>query len=160
MEIHTLEPILKTNPFFKDMEEPLIEQLVGCATNLRFDEGQYLFREGEPADRFFIIRQGTVSLKLATPQKEEILIERLREGELLGWSWYFSPNFWKFDAYAETLTRVISMDGECIRAKCDEIPKLGYELMKRFAHVVVERLQYTRMQLIESRKNGGQAKGQ
>ena len=79
MEIHTLEPILKTNPFFKDMDDPLIEQLVGCATNLRFDAGQYLFHEGESADRFFIIRQGTVSLKLTSPQHTDILIEDLHE---------------------------------------------------------------------------------
>jgi CRP-like cAMP-binding protein len=148
VQIHTLEPVLKANPFFEGIDGRLLDLLVGCATNLRFDTGQYIFHEEAPADRFYIIRHGVVSLELGA-DRESVTIETLRDGHVLGWSWLFEPYVWQFSARARELTRVIAMDAECIRAKSEENNELGYELMKRFALVVVDRLQATRHRLLE-----------
>jgi CRP-like cAMP-binding protein len=147
--VHTLEPILKENPFFEGMDDRLIEMLVSCATNLRFDEKQYLFREGHEANWFYLIRQGSVSLELQTEKGGVAALENLGPGDVLGWSWLFPPYQWKFDARALSLVRVIAMDAECLRAKCEGDTELGYELMKRFAPVIVDRLQATRRRIIK-----------
>jgi CRP-like cAMP-binding protein len=68
---------------------------------------------------------------------------------VLGWSWLFPPYRWHFDARALELTRAIALDGKCLREKCEEDHDLGYELVKRVAQIIMERLQATRLQLLD-----------
>jgi len=77
------------------------------------------------------------------------VIETLEEGDILGWSWLIPPYLWRFDARIVEPTRAIALDGKCLRMKCDENHDLGYELLKRFAHIVTQRLQATRLQLLD-----------
>ena len=78
-----------------------------------------------------------------------MMIQTIDEGDVLGWSWLFPPYVWHFDVKAVELTRAIAMDGECLRNKCEEDHELGYEIMKRFSHVMVNRLSATRLQLLD-----------
>lgn len=147
--MQTLEPILAEHPFFKDLERRHLELIVGCAANVRFDAGQFIFREGEEANQFYLIRHGRVALEIAAPQGPPITIQTIGEGEILGWSWLIPPYHWRFDARAVQFTRAIALDGKCLREKCEEDHDLGYELLKRFAHIMDLRLQATRLQLLD-----------
>lgn len=147
--METLEPILAEHPFIKGLAPQFIQLMVGCAKNVKFDGGQYVFHEGNEADSFYIIRQGRVALELHSPQRGPIIINTLTDGEVLGWSWLFPPYHWHFDARAVELTRMISLDGKCLREKCENDHNLGYELLKRFAHIMEHRLQTTALQLLD-----------
>ncbi len=146
--MQTLEPLLAEHPFFHGLEPSYIEILNGCASNAKFDGGEYIFHEDEEADRFFLIRHGKVALEIYVPSGP-LTIATLGEGEVLGWSWLVSPYRWRFDARAVEMVRATVLDGKCLRSKCDEDPALGYELMKRFVHIVEQRLQATRYQLLD-----------
>ena len=145
----SLQPILEEHPFFKELEPKYIELLVGCARNVRFEAGEDLFHEGDPADQFFLVRQGKVALEMAPPNKKPVIIDTIEEDLVFGWSWMVPPYQWHFDAQALTLVRAIAIDGKCLRQKCEEDHELGYELFKRFFSVVTERLQQARMQLLD-----------
>ena len=147
--METLERILSEHPFLKGLDKSYIELIVGCASNVRFNAGEFIFREGEEANKFYFIRHGRVALEIFVPERGAITIQTLGEGDVLGWSWLFPPYRWHFDARALELTRAIALDGKCLREKCEENHDLGYELMKRFAHVIEERLQATRIQLLD-----------
>jgi CRP/FNR family transcriptional regulator, cyclic AMP receptor protein len=147
--METLDRLLAEHPFFEGLDQEYVSFLAGCAKNVRFQQGEFLLREGEPADAFFIIRHGRVALEIDTPGRGSIVVQTVGEGEVIGYSWLFSPYRWRFDARALELTRALSLDGACLRGKCEEDPKLGYELMKRFAGIVLERLEATRMQLLD-----------
>jgi len=149
MQIRTLERVLTQHVFFQGLDPQYIELITGCAANVRFFAGEVIFREGEPADRFYIIRRGRVSLEVFVPERGQIMVESLDEGDVLGWSWLFPPYRWQFDARALELTRAIALDGQCLRGKCEEDPRLGYELMKRFAQIMVGRLKATRIRLLD-----------
>ena len=125
------------------------EQLAGCAQTDGFAAGDLLFHEGEPANTFWILRHGRVALELHSPNRGSLLIETLDPGEVLGWSWLFPPFRWHFDARALTDVRAVAVDGACLRGKCDADPAFGYELMRRFSRVMVERLQATRVRLLD-----------
>jgi len=112
-------------------------------------EFSYIFREGEEANEFYIIRDGKVSLEIVSPGKEPIIIQTLESGEVLGWSWLVPPYYWHFDARAVEPTRVVAFDARCLRNKCEEDPKLGYELLKRLVPIIEQRLQATRIQLLD-----------
>ena len=147
--METLEPILAQHPFLKDLAPRHLELIVGCAANVRFDAGRFIFREGEEAKQFYIVRHGKIALEIFVPGRGPVTIQTLGEGEVLGWSWLFPPYRWHFDARALEPMRAIALDGECLRVKCETDHDLGYELVKRFAHVMMERLQATRLQLLD-----------
>jgi len=147
--LQTLEGILAQHPFLDGMEQRHLAVLVGCASYVRFDAGQFLFREGEEANQFYFIRQGRVAVEIFAPQRGPITLETISEGDVLGWSWLVPPFSWRFDARAVEVVRAIALDGRCLRDKCEEDPHLGYELLKRFANIIDRRLQATRIQLLD-----------
>jgi len=147
--METLARLLAEHPFWQGLGPKYIELITGCASNVVFQPGQFIFREGEEASLFYIIRHGKAVVETYVPQKGPIVIQSRSEGEVLGWSWLFPPYRWHFDARAVELTRAIAIDGKCLRTKCEEDHDLGYELMKRFAMVIAQRLDATRMQLLD-----------
>jgi CRP/FNR family transcriptional regulator, cyclic AMP receptor protein len=148
METATLESILAQHPFIKDLKSEYVQLMLGCASNVRFDAGQFVFHEGEDANQFFLIREGKIALEIFAAQRGPLTILTLEAGDVLGWSWLFPPYRWKFDARALERTRALALDGTCLRAKCEEDHDLGYELLKRFVMIVEQRLQATRFQLL------------
>jgi CRP-like cAMP-binding protein len=149
MTLETLEPIIRQHPFLQGLEPQYLKLIVGCASNVRFKAGQSLFREGEEANQFYMIRQGKVALQISAPPRTVITLQTVREGDILGWSWLVPPYRWRFDARALDATRAIALDGKCLRAKSEEDHNFGYEMMKRFSNVMVERLEATRLQLLD-----------
>ncbi len=147
--METLEPLLAEHPFLRDLTKGDIGLLTGCAKNARFDAGQVIFREGEDADRFYLIREGRVALEIFTPERGSAPILTLGAGDVLGWSWLIPPYKWRFDARAIETTRAFTLDGKCLRGKCDEDPRLGYELLKRIAAIIADRLHATRLQMLD-----------
>lgn len=147
--IQTLEGIVSEHPFFKGLEERQIQLIVGCAKNVRFDEGEVVFHEGDPADQFYFIREGLVAVELMIPQRGFTTLQTVGEGDVLGWSWLLAPYRWRFGARTLQPTRALAFDGKCLRGKCEEDHDLGYELLKRFTNVVTERLEATRLQLLD-----------
>lgn len=145
----TLEETLAEHPFFHGLEPHYLQLAVGCASNVRFDAGEFIFREGEEANHFYLIRHGKVSLEVFAPNRGSLVIQTLEEGDILGWSWLIPPYQWRFDAKAIELTRAIALDGKCLRGKCEEDHDLGYELLKRFAAILGQRLDATRFQLLD-----------
>lgn len=145
----SLVGILEEHPFFHGLDRGYIDMIAGCATNARFDAGSFIFREREDADNVYLLRQGKVALEVFAPNRGAIEIQTLDEGEILGWSWLIPPYQWRFDARAVELTRAIVIDGRCLRGKCEVNHDLGYELLKRFSIMVGQRLDATRLQLID-----------
>ena len=145
----TLEAILAEHPFLKGLDPAHIELIAGCASNVRFNKGDFIFREEDEADRFYLIRHGLVALDVFVPQRGPVTIDTIQEGEVVGWSWLFPPYRWHFDARALQLTRAVAFDGKCLREKCDKDAKLGYDLVTRFSQVIMQRLQSSRLQLLD-----------
>jgi CRP/FNR family transcriptional regulator, cyclic AMP receptor protein len=144
-----LEAILDKQPFLAGLEEQHRRLVVGCAHNRRFDTGAYLLREGAPADEFYLIREGTVALEIAPPDKTPIIIATLGRGDVIGASWLIPPYRWHLDARAVGPVLAIGMDAACLRGKCEQDHDLGYEMMKRFLPIFVKRLHATRLQLLD-----------
>jgi CRP/FNR family transcriptional regulator, cyclic AMP receptor protein len=126
-----LERIVKQHPFFAGLEDGFTKLVCGCAKNVLFEAGQYLFQEGTPADQFFLLRHGRVALQLATPGRDPVTFQTVGEGEIVGVSWLIPPYRWTYDAKALELTRALAMDGVCLRQKCEVDHDLGYDMMKR-----------------------------
>lgn len=148
MEIETMKTLLAEHPFVRGLDSRYIDLLVSCASNVRFQPGEFIFREGGDAEQFYLMRHGRAAIEIYAAERGSITVMTVGEGEVLGWSWLFPPYRWMFDAKALELTRAIALDGKCLRGKCDADHELGYELMKRSVQVAEQRLQAARLQLL------------
>jgi CRP-like cAMP-binding protein len=148
MNTTSIRDLLAVQPVLHDLEPEDIDLMAGCGHNEVFESGTFLATADEAANRFFVIREGTVALELPAPTGP-LMIETIGAGDLVGWSWLFTPNRWAYDVEAIERTRVVVIEAACLRDKCDADPAFGYRVMKRFAHVIVDRLQATRLRLLD-----------
>jgi CRP-like cAMP-binding protein len=145
----TLDEILAQHPFFKDLGDENLKLVAGCAQNAVFKAGEFVFREGKQADTFYLLKSGRVALQMEAPSRPPLVIQTFGEGDILGWSWMVAPYRWIYDALALEDTRVFAVDGKCLRTKCEENHDLGYEILKRVAVIMEQRLEATRMQVMD-----------
>jgi len=146
--MQTIDQILKEHPFFADLKEEYLELVTGCAKNVVFKTDEIILKEAAPADHFYLIRGGLVAIEIPISSDKQITIQTLGEGNILGWSWLIPPHQNRFNCRAIEPTRAIALDGKCLRGKCEENHDLGYDLLKRITRVTTQRLEATRLQLL------------
>ena len=143
------ERLLSEHPFLQGMRPETIQVLVGCATNVRFETGDYVVREGAEAKQWFLVRSGQVMLETRLQGRGCVQVGTLGENDVIGWSWLVPPYVHQFDARAIEAVRAVALDGVCLRHKCEADHDLGFEIMKRFLYVVQRRLVWARLQLVD-----------
>ena len=146
----TLETSIADHPFLKGMSADHLKILADSAMLAEFKDGEVIFREGDPANRFYLIEEGQVVLESRKQDRPPIRIQTIGAGDVLGWSWLFTPYYWNFEARALEPSRAIFFYGTRLRDKCEEEHGFGYELMKRMSAVMLQRLQATRKKLLDA----------
>jgi CRP-like cAMP-binding protein len=147
--IKTLDTVVLEHPLFAALTPRQAQIVAGCASNVVFDEGEAIFKSGDKADTFYLLRHGQVAVDLHAGERGALTIDTLGQGDLLGWSWLIPPYRWQFDARALELVRAVAFDGACLRGKIEHDHDLGYQLYVRFSRVLLERLQTTRLRLVD-----------
>lgn len=145
-----IEHLLAQQPFFAGLKPAQLQLIAGCGRNAHFKAGEMMLRIGEPADEFFLVREGAVRIEIPSPRLGPIAVETVHAGGMLGWSWLIPPYRWHFDAQVVEPVRATVLDGKCLRGKFESDPTLGYAIMQRFAGVILQRLQSTTLQFIEA----------
>ena len=155
MTVRSIAEYLGEHPFFAVLDAASVQELAGCARNEHVRAGQYLFREGGKAERFYVIMHGRIALELASPGTEPLILDTVSNGEVLDWPWLIPPHQWSFDARAVEPTSVVCLESACLRAKCDANTRLGYQLIQRVAQIMSDRLLATRLRLLDLYGNRG-----
>ena len=137
------------HPLLAGMDEDHMRTLAACAWGDRFEEGEYLFRVGEEANRCFLISAGRLALELDGGERGVIRIATLQDGDVAGFSWIFPPHRWKWDGRVVEPIEATVLDGEALRAAKAVDHDLGYDLLLRFSAVISSRLQATRLQIMD-----------
>ncbi|MEO0330638.1 MAG: cyclic nucleotide-binding domain-containing protein [Bacteroidota bacterium] len=148
VKIRHINDLLAEAPLFEGMKPEQLEILAGCGKLAHFHKGEFLLKEGEAADRFFLIRNGEVAIESHLPGGV-LTIAKADEERVVGYSWLFPPYRNQFDARATTDVDVIVLDGKCLRDKTHQDHELGYQFMKRFAALMLQRMQAARRQLLD-----------
>jgi len=145
----TIADILKEHPFFQDLSSEDLTFVAGCGKNVLFKEGEMIAKPGDPANDFYLIREGQVALVVEIPPHKPFVYQTLNANEILGLSWLIPPYQWTVSVRAVQLTRAIALDGACLRKKCEEDPRLGFKLMKHLAQVLVMRGEAALLHLLD-----------
>jgi CRP-like cAMP-binding protein len=147
----TIEEYLGDHPFFVGLDRDALALAARCARHVHFRPGDLLFREGEPANAFYVLRRGRVALEMRTGTGSRLLdtVDADDADNVVGWSWLVPPYRWTFDARAVTGTSAIAFDGACLRDRCEADPALGYALLQRVVRVMSARLHSARVRLLD-----------
>ncbi len=148
--METIEPLLAEQPFFRGLDPGLLKDRAACASRETFSAGQFLCRAEEPDTTFFLILHGRVSVEIFSARRGPVTLQTLGEGDVLGWLWFGEkPYHWHLDARAVDLTRVLTLEVSCIKAKCESNHDLGFEIMKRYAHSLAVAFRVSALQLTD-----------
>ncbi len=140
---------LAEHPFFHGFNQEFLWDLAKDLKDRTFEAGEFLVREGAPATEFLLIVSGKVALEMSTPERPRLTIQTVGPGEVVGWSWLVPPRRWTLDGRALKTTRALDLDGETIRRALESHPAEGYRFLSRLLPVVAERLENTRLQLLD-----------
>jgi CRP/FNR family transcriptional regulator, cyclic AMP receptor protein len=145
------EPPLRVadHPFFHGLDTELVREASWLATERRFDTGDWIVRDGDPAASFYLVFHGKVALEVATAEKPHLTIQTVGPGEVLGWSWLVPPYLWRLDARALKPTQVLAIDGAAFRDALAARPAHGYEFLVRLLPIIAQRLENTQIQLLD-----------
>ncbi|HEY6315974.1 MAG TPA: cyclic nucleotide-binding domain-containing protein [Streptosporangiaceae bacterium] len=117
MHAETMEELLGSHPFFAGLGTDAIRLVAGCASNVHFAQGEYIFSQGEAASRFYVLRHGWVAMEIHSPERGPLVIDTMDEGEVLGWSWLIPPYQYFGDARAVTPVSATALDGACFESR-------------------------------------------
>lgn len=145
----SIHDYLSAHEFFSELNEDVMKFLSQCASELQIKKGQILFRQGERADKFYLVRNGHISVQIPALLGPILEIQTLGRDQILGWSWLIAPYRWNFQAKAEEDSDLLEFDGHTILARCEQEPRFGYELLKRFAALMSERLDAARQKMMD-----------
>jgi len=147
-----MEPLQYTiarHEFFRDFKPQHLSIFQDCVSDGRYSRDQFLLRQGQGAERFFIVRKGEVRLELLTPEHGSIPIQTIGPGEIVGWSWIIPPYLSTFDARAVEAVQVITFDASELRRQCERDFELGYRVLQKFSLALSTRLDAARAKLVE-----------
>jgi CRP/FNR family transcriptional regulator, cyclic AMP receptor protein len=144
-----LKSRIAEHPFFQGLAHEFIDLLARNATEQSYNTGDLLIREGEPANEFLLVTNGKVALEVVAPDRPRLTIQTLGPGEVLGWSWITSPYRWRLDGRALKPTKAIVLEAPILREALESHPSDGYQFLLRLLPVIGQRLENTRMQLLD-----------
>ncbi|HUC05977.1 MAG TPA: cyclic nucleotide-binding domain-containing protein [Acidimicrobiales bacterium] len=147
--MEAIHELVAAHPLFAGLPDDVVETVAGCARNAAFTPGTLLLAEGGEADTLFLVRRGRVAIEVHAPERGALVIETVGPGAVVGWSWLIPPWRWHFDARAVEEVGAVTLDATCLRSKAEADPALGYVLLQRITSVLLERLQSTRLRLLD-----------
>lgn len=140
---------LSDNEFFSGLSEEVVNYLSKCVSIRKIKKGQVLFRQGEHANTFYIVRNGQISIQIPAVMGPILEVQVLGADRVLGWSWLISPYQWSFQAKAVEDSELLEFDGAALLARCEQEPQFGYELLKKFAELMAQRLDAARQKMMD-----------
>jgi len=140
--------IVHQHPFFANLPESYSQALLENSSQRIFETNKYLTRQGQPANEFYLLGNGKVSIETVTETNEVVSVQQVGEGEILGLSWLFPPYLWQFDAKAIETTRSLVFDARVLRSMCEQDHEFAFQLMRRYGQLLFERVGSIRQSLI------------
>ena len=149
MSNQSITEYLSAHEFFSEFSDDSLKFLCECSSTREIKKGQILFLQGEHADKFYVVRSGRISLQMPAIMGPTLEVQAVDEDQVLGWSWLISPYQWNFQTKAEDDSELLQFDGAAILARCEQDPKLGFELVKKFAALMSVGLNAARLKMMD-----------
>ncbi len=147
--MQTIDELIAEAPVFAGLKPDYLQLISSWGRLMDIDADEYVLREGERAQTFYIIRRGAIALEVRGAGRAVLVVDTKHDGDIVGWSWLFAPYRWQFDGRTTEPCSLVAIEGARLRDQCEDDHEFGYQLMRRFAGGLQELLQNTRMQLLD-----------
>jgi CRP/FNR family transcriptional regulator, cyclic AMP receptor protein len=144
-----LESTLTAHPFLAGLSPEYLQLVTDCASLINFAADQVIFKAGDKAQQFYLLRFGRVAVEIHRPRRGPKTLYTLGEGDVLGTFWTEQDLERFFDARALQVTRAIALQIDCLKKHCDQHPDLGYELLQRLVGAQAKMLKLLKLQLVD-----------
>lgn len=145
----SLEDRLRNHSFGSGLPPAAIRMLAGIAQARDFKAGEYLWKQGDRAEVLYLIDSGQIALEILVPHQGPLQIETVGAGEVLGWSCLLEPYRWHFDARTLEDVSALVLESKRLRQQCDDLPVVGYRVLKQLTPLLEVRLQKMRLRILE-----------
>ncbi|PKQ27167.1 MAG: regulator [Actinobacteria bacterium HGW-Actinobacteria-4] len=132
--------VLPNHPFFAGLSQGSLKRVAACGRARSIAGGETLFYAGEHADSFYVVLQGRIDLRIHRRSGASLVLDTVKGGDVVGWSWLVEPYRWKFDALAVQDSQLLAFDGDCLRHTCEDDPVFGYAFLRRVTQVMHHRI--------------------
>lgn len=141
---------LRSHRCARDLESSNLAIMENCSLGeVSWKKGDWILTTGDLATRCYLLVSGEVQIETTSPGRHPTLLQTIQGGDVLGWSWLIPPYRWAFDATAVTRVRAVAIDAGRLRSAMVEDASFGYALLSRLLVAVADRLQATRLQLLD-----------
>ena len=124
------------------LTDDMRERLAQITDVLNFDRDEILFREGEPADRFYMLRAGNVLLEQRISDKVTACVGSVKPGFSFGWSAMVDNGVYTTEAVCIEPSEIYSFKREKINKLFEQDPRMGFLLYQRLLEIIKKRLDY------------------
>lgn len=158
IETRSIGELVRGHGLFADAPQ-VADFLATCARTASFRDGELILREGEPVDRFLLLRSGRAALETHVPGRGGAVVETVGEGDPLGLSWLVPPYLSDFDARAIGTVHALAFDAACLREKCERDHSIGYAFYRLLLPAMVGRLRTARIKTLDLHAGAAGGKG-
>jgi CRP-like cAMP-binding protein len=132
---------LKKTELFGSLSESQLTILLSHSSAESFSEGKTIFRQGEEANRLYILIEGAVDLSVKTGEKIDFMTSKIeKEGAIFGMPSLIEPFRYNVTAMCLKPTKVLMIETVPLKKKMEEDPEMGMEIMKKLASIYFNRL--------------------
>ncbi len=124
------------------LTDPMLDNLAQIIDILNFDRDEILFRENDPAERFYMIRSGNVLLEQRISDKVTACIGSIKPGFSFGWSAMIEDSFYTSDAVCVAPSEIYSFKRDRIQKLFVQDPEMGFRMYQRLLVIIKKRLDY------------------
>ena len=143
-----LDRLIRTHRFTEGLSDSQIAVLAVLSSEVRFDEGTLILRNGELSEYLYLLLAGSVAIELGRA-RFTVCVQALGPGEAFGWSALLDHQDTFFQVRAREPVLALRIKGSELAALCRTDGKLGTELLLRTLRLAVGRVKATEERFAE-----------
>ena len=140
---------LKKMVIMTHLKDDMLDRISAITDVLTFDDQEIIFRQGDIADRFYMVKRGKALLEQRIADKITVSVGSIKPGFAFGWSTMIEEGYYTTDAVCAEPCEIFSMRGDKIRALCEKDPNMGYLLSQRLLVILKKRYDHRTEQFIK-----------
>lgn len=131
------------------LSDQMLDQLVPIAELLQFEAEEFIFRQGDPANRFYMLLQGKVLLEQHITSKITVSLSAIKPGYSFGWSAILDAVTFSTDAICAQQSQLLTFRAEKLKTLLENNHSMGYILTQRILHIIKKRYDIRTEQFIK-----------
>lgn len=140
---------LKKIVIMTHLKDDMLDRIISITDFLKFEDQETVFRQGDIANRFYMVKMGKVLLEQRIAEKVTVSVGSIKPGFAFGWSTMIEEGNYTTDAVCAEPCEIFSMRGNKLRALCEKDPYMGYLLSRRLLVILKKRYDHRTEQFIE-----------